>query len=624
MNKKKKAVQTKNPFLLSEKVLKCYALLLPLLTLLVIGIALLIHESAYLYRAQELNLFLYTPLYLKQLMVASGGLLAWLGSYFTQYFYYPWLGILMLCGWWALFMWVTKKAFCIPAKWTAVLLIPVLALLLTDVSIGYWLYYVKLRGYFFAATIGATLAVALAWAYRSLPSRWFLRPLFMVVSTALMYPCFGFYGLLATALMAVLAWRVDDYKLVQRIVDSVVAVVAIAAVTLLYYRFWFYQTNIVNILWTGLPIFRLSDDYYIYYVPYYILVGSLVLMAAAYRLWDSAVRRPVLWLLSQAVVVIALASTTWHFWYKDANFHAELKMEQCAWEQDWEGILTEFRNSDEECSRMMWMMKNLALFRLGTAGDQMYHYKNGDRKPDAPFTVRMAQAGGKMIYYNYGQLNFCYRWCLEDGVEYGWRVEYYKYMLKCSLLNGELTVAQKYIDVLKKTKFHREWAERYEPYVKNPSLIKKDKDMELITHLLKTNDDLSSDNSLIEIYLLNRLSVTRSTDPLLHELTLLSAMQKKDIQIFWGAFFQYAQSHQNIKMPIHFQEAAYLYGHLENQVDISRMPFDKEVVDTYNDFMAEAQRYQGMTEEQMKPMMYNRFGGTFYYDYFFTRGQRSY
>jgi hypothetical protein len=54
------------------------------------------------------------------------------------------------------------------------------------------------------------------------------------------------------------------------------------------------------------------------------------------------------------------------------------------------------------------------------------------------------------------------------------------------------------------------------------------------------------------------------------------------------------------------------------------MPFDEEVKKTYDEFMAAAEQYRGMTEEQMKPLMYDRFGGTFYYEYFFTRGQRSY
>ena len=45
---------------------------------------LLTYESEYLWKVQELNLFLDTPLFLKQQMVTSGWLLTWVGTYFTE------------------------------------------------------------------------------------------------------------------------------------------------------------------------------------------------------------------------------------------------------------------------------------------------------------------------------------------------------------------------------------------------------------------------------------------------------------------------------------------------------------------------------------------------------------
>ena len=77
-------------------------------------------------------------------------------------------------------------------------------------------------------------------------------------------------------------------------------------------------------------------------------------------------------------------------------------------------------------------------------------------------------------------------------------------------------------------------------------------------------------------------------------------------------------------MPRHYQEAAYLYGNLEHKVDISHMPFDKEVVQSYRDFMAFAQECQNMSEDQMKEVFYPRFGNTFFYNYFLVRNQKSY
>lgn len=620
LNGQKKKVER----VLTDSSLRIPALLLPLAMLVVLGVVMLTFEPALLFKIQQYNLFLYTPLFFKQCMVASGGMLTWLGTYFTQYFYHQWIGVLFLCLWWALLMWLCKKAFNIPNKWIVAVLIPVAILAIADFMIGYWLFYLKMRGYYFATTIGMCVVTALIWAYRSLPNKYYIHTLFIILTTLISYPLFGFYGLLATLGMAFITWKLEGMNITQKVINTVVALLVIAAIPLIYYRFVFYETNIINIYWTGLPLFRIDEDYYAYYIPFYLLVAYVVIAALLYsKTRQTSVKRINIWVISQVFALAIIAFATYHFWYKDKNFHSELEMNHCAENLDWEGILSIARDW-EDPTRMMWMMKNLALFREGRQGDEMFFYKNGDKKCVAPFTVRMTQTGGKMLYLHYGQTNFCYRWCLEDGVEYGWRIEYFMYMLKCSLVNGEYVVAKKYIDILKKTKYYAEWAEKYEPMVKNPALIKKDKELGPIFNMLSPQDVLTSDNTLIEIYLLNTFANADSNNLMYQEQTLLAALQMKDIDMFWPRFFHYARLHPDAHMPRHYQEAAYLYGHLENKVDISKMPFDKEVVDSYNEFMAAAQSHAGMTEEEMKPLMYDRFGGTFYFEYFFTRNQKSY
>ncbi|MCR5131992.1 MAG: DUF6057 family protein [Prevotella sp.] len=624
---KQQTKKGKEPKVLTARQLKWPMMLIPLIALIVVGAALVCYESDFLFRVQEMDLFLYTPLFFKQQLVVSGGFLTYLGTYFTQYFYHPWIGVAMLCLWWLLLMWLLKQTFNIPVKWTLLLLVPIALLIIINVDLGYWIYYLKLRGNFFVATIGTAVAVALAWAYRALPRKFFLRTIFIVIATVISYPLFGFYGLLAALLMAVLAWRLDDYNVARRSIDTVVALAAIGLVPLAYYYGCYYQTNIINIYYTALPLYRISEDHMAYYIPFYLLVTVLVAFAACYRRERQPdVKRRFPWLAAQVLLLAALVAGVYHFWYKDENFHTELALYNDVENHRWEEVLTTYRDHDSDPSRMMWMMKNLALARLGRQADEMYCYKNGDRPSDAPFTARMAQFGGKQIYYNYGLINYCYRWCLEDGVEYGWCIEYYKFMLKCSILNGEMTVAQKYIDILSQTKYYRDYAQQFEQYVKNPSLVAKNEEFSTIKHLMPPYNELTSDQSLIEIFLIDYFANRDSDDPKFEEQSMIFALQTKDIPTFWNRFFRYAKNmeQEGKHMPKHIQEAAFLYGNLENKIDISKMPFDKEIVDTYNEFMAAAQQYRGMSEAEMKPLMYNRFGSTFYFEYFFTRDQRSY
>jgi len=291
---------------------------------------------------------------------------------------------------------------------------------------------------------------------------------------------------------------------------------------------------------------------------------------------------------------------------------------------DWNGILAEAAYAPDEPTRAIVMMKNLALFRLGRQGDEMYHYKTGAKASDTPLAISMTQVVGRSVYYHYGLLNYSYRWCLEDGVEHGWRTEYMKYLTRCALVNGEDRVARKYIGLLKHTRYHRQWAEHYEQFIGNKKALAAEPEFAPILHLMTSEDVLSSDNALVEKFLMNQFVYTSSEDSLFQEQAVMSALWTKDIQTFWPRFFKYATSHPKAHMPKHFQEAAYLYGHLEKGVDISGMPFDKDVVQTYNDFMDLAQKCAGMTEEQMREVFYPRFGHTFYYEYFLIRNQRLY
>lgn len=617
-----------------NKISKWLSPLLSLFALVVVGYGLVAFESEYLWKAQELNLFLDTPLFLRQQMVTSGWLLTWLGTWLTEFFYHPWIGVTLLCGLWAVLMVVTGRALRVSLSWSAVLLVPVALLLLTDVGLGYWIYYLKLRGHFFAATIGIITVMAFVWLFRVIPMRYYLRTVFLALATIVLYPLIGFYGLLFALLCAVLSWRMSDMNTTAKVITTVVAAVVIAAVPLVYYRYVFCQTNIVNIYWTGLPLFIYGKETPQYYIPYYLLVAYLIIVSALYRVkFPKAFSRPLVWVACHIVLIAGLTWGVCHFWYTDFNFHKELRMQRCMEECDWEGILQEARDQKVEPTRAIVMMRNLALFRLGRQGDEMYHYPTGAAASDTPLPLNMTQVVGRSIYYNYGMLNFCYRWCLEDGVELGWRVEYMKYLVRCALVNGEQRVARKYIDLLRHTRYYRDWAESMAAFLDdNPKSgqqsseerLRSDKNFAPIFHMLSYDDELASDNALVEHFLMNKFARTNSEDTLYQEQSLIAALWTKDIQTFWPHFFHYANLHPNVHMPRHYQEAAYLYGHLENEVDVSRMPFDEQVVRDYNEFMAMAQQYHGMSEEQLRPIMYPRFGRTFYFEYFLVRNQKLY
>ena len=622
---------------------------MPYLVIFIMGVVLTWTEHNYLARVEEQNLFLHTPLFFSQSMVAPGGLLSWAGSFLTQMLHFPALGVAVLCILWALLVFLVGLTFHIPEKWMCVALIPVTMLLLANVDLGYWIYYLKLRGYFFVPTLGVISAVGLVWAYRALPCR--LRTVFLLLTVAGFYPLLGFHALLAAFLMALISWKLEGYSKAWAAADTVVALLAIAAVPLLYYRHLYHQTPLANIYWAALPVFRMRmESFPAYHIPFSVTVASLVTMALCYRqergsfsnregnlselsIQNNQSKRSDRstfskngWLHKasegwlQGLMVASLAVVLAVFWYKDGNFHREIAMRRLVDQCNWEGVLKIAKNTPDEPTRDMWLMKNLTLTRTGRIGEEMFDYRNGAKPANAPFPTRLVHWDGKMLYFQYGIPNYCLRWCMEDGVEYGWRVEYMKLMVKCLLANKEMDAAQKYISMLKKTLFHRKWALKYEKYIHKPQLAVYDEELLPVLQLLGDENYLSGDNAMEEQFLIDHFAGSESDNPFLQELSLLAAMQMHNPQIFWLRFNAYMESHASEKVPIVYQQAACLFGEMDDKLDVGKMPLDKAVVESCRAFMETYKQYlsQGLSARHIKPLMRARYETPYYYDFFFN------
>ena len=633
---------------------KRLALAIWLVALAVIAGALLLFESDQLWKVQEKNLFLCSALFLKEQLVVPGGLLTWVGTWFTQFLYYPWLGVLLLSAWWLLMMAIIKRAFHIPDRWASLILIPVAILLLTNMDMGYWIYMLKLRGHFFVSTIGTTAVAAMLWGFRCISDKYYLRAVCILITSVLGYPLLGIYGLAAALLMGIWSWRLSASR-AKAVICSVVAAISVVAIPLLYYRFVYVETNLANIYWAELPLFYITKEYHTYYIPYYLLAIFFVILTVTYRAdrqtataaseqeqkvqpreprgkannvrSNSAKRKQarskskfskntLYYLSCQAVLAILLVGGVYTFWMKDENFHRELAMQHRIANLDWAAALDVAAAQEDEPTRAIVMLRNLALSRLGRQGDDMFKYKNGSKRYDAPFDMRLMLVEGPLIYYQYGMLNYCNRLCIEMGVEFGFRTEDYKLLVNCALLENDRPLARKYIGILKQTLFHSRWAEQAEALLGHPELIAKDPEREPITHMLHYNNYLGSDQGYTESFLMKQLAKSTYTgDPIFQEQCLLATLWTKDVNQFWYHFYDYVRLHPNDRMPRYYQEAAYLYGMLEGRNDLDKMPFDKSIKDSFDRFAELASQYDNKDVKLGRQALYPAFGETYYYDY---------
>lgn len=612
-----------------------------LISLAVVAGLLLSYEKHVLWLVQEQSLFLDTSQFFSQQMVVPGGLLVYIGCFLTQLLYHPVLGVTVLCALWLLLMWLLRRAFMVGERWASLLVVPVALLLIANVDMGYWVYPIKLKGWYFDATVGVTVIAALLWAFRVLSAYRIWRRVLIVVTVAAGYPLFGTYAIAAAVLMGLWCWRLDKDRW-QALVDCILAALMVIAIPLLCYQYVYNQVNMANLWWTGLPIFKIIDEYPEFYVPYALLGACLLILTVGK--WNTAAKQeqsapsPVTserkrtqkkskkqkssskkysgwW--QTAVVIVVLAATVYGVnaaWMKDENFHHETAMKHFIEQTRWEDVLAEADKQQDMPTRGVVVMRNLALSRLGRQSTEMYRYRNGSKQPASPFPFQLSMMIGNLLYYNYGMFNDCHHMCVEAGVEFGWHVEQLKYMARCNLMNDEVNAMLKYTRLLKHTLFHGEWADNLEKLQK-PELKRKDRETGPIMHTMHHYDNVGADHGYAEKYLMNHLAVIDCDDPEFQEQCVLATLWTKSSLHFWYRFKRYLELNPGKPVPRYFMEAAYLYT-TEEKKALFNMSFDEGVKKTYQEFIDQLPKYDGMDIDDVRSALYPRFGDTFFFDYY--------
>lgn len=581
----------------------------------------------YLRKTEELSLFLPTWLFLKDCMTTPGGGLVWGGTFLTQFFYYPWLGsalfIALLLG----LQYLVKKAFCIPDRYFPLSFVPSALLLLTLLQLGYVVYILKSPGYAFSNLLGMMAAVAGFWRYRCLDScrlcryapdsRWRRAGWILLFSVA-GYPLLGFYALLAVGLFAV------DECMRRRegwVCNVLTAVFAVVLVPFFYYILVYTQLMSDSLYISALP--RFYPEELILWMPFLVLYAYVVFLAFQTHRWKQRTEHPRVLRVASAwfVFVLALAGV-WHYEFDDENFRLTINMDRAIMNNDWQEAVDCARTQKDEPTRLVVLNTDLALYKLGQAGDRMFQFKiNGVPYKIIRTAPVMRSTGAKALYFQYGKINYCYRWCMEDKVEYGMKVEYLKYMVKCALLNEEYALAQKYNSTLAQTLFHKDWAVKYQRYIDDPQLMAEDAEFKAIKPLMAYENVLEGDGGLLEAYLISQIAYMEGGPPELVELSLQCTLIQKDIARFWPRFMLYTRTHQ--RLPLHYQEAAILYSYLERKIDYRQFKIDAGVADRFNKFIHLSEQLAGQSDEKSKAAFKPYFGDTFWYYYFFVKGLKT-
>ena len=224
-----------------------------------------------LYTAHDRSEFLYGAPFFHKLMLKPFGLMQYVGAWLTQLFYYPALGAAVLMAVWMLIFFVGVKAFKLKGSASALMLLPVACLLTSVVDLGYWVYALPIRGYWFSQSVGYLLMLLLLWVARYTPRKWHIVWYLLGVCV---YPVLGWYALLFILCLGIsgkMSWR------------ELLGLLLMLSAAGIWHTLLYPNLNPDDVVMAGLPRFDIaSDSSGRLSLPFWVLGAVSVLWARCY------------------------------------------------------------------------------------------------------------------------------------------------------------------------------------------------------------------------------------------------------------------------------------------------------------------------------------------------------
>lgn len=477
-----------------------------------------LQKADYLNQVQNFSPWLGTRDYLLQFAGHPGGLREWVGDWLTQFFYYPWLGASIMAACWAISAWLLSRANRLEGWWQTLTLIPVVALLTSIIDLGYWIFCLKTRSYWFGPTLGLLAVSIMQFIYSRCGEHG--RLLSLVLMILIGYPLLGWFAPLGVVAMLLCSpWRRPRAAWLKLICATGAACIAVMT--------FYYQSPVVRWredgLLYGFPHMTNPEaSSLLLEIPFWTMAVSVILMPLLARLQKV---NALTWL--PALLVVASLAGSNMLNYRNENFHTELRMLRALDEGRWDEVLSGIKSSKKP-TRQMVISKDVALAQMGRLGDAAFDYPIGGTRPqmNIDLPIHMAHSAAPLFYYWLGIPNYAFVWSMENYIEYGMSPFYLRMMYRCMVANDEQEAAQKYKTLLKTTLFHR----NYEVSTTEVHDVQR---------FMTGHDQLTNDRGYSEKYLLERLSQETYDTPEAQQIAVHFAILSRSQALFDKALTRY-------------------------------------------------------------------------------------
>ena len=314
--------------------------------------------------------------------------------------------------------------------------------------------------------------------------------------------------------------------------------------------------------------------------------------------------------------IIAVTAAAW--WATDVINNNEIiscRQQNRMMEGDWQGMIDDALSARQP-NRTVAAYHAVGLVFTDRLLDGMfqlpYHY------PDTRLNAKSKNNEYSLLLpdcnYATGLLNPAYHAAFEHIVTNGLRLRHLKRMAICAILNDEPQLAEKYMAILKTVPFEGDFVEKYEPMIKDRTLVEQDAELSRVLAFYPREQHFEQQYRQ-PAFMGYNMGLLSGTDATLVN-SVAATLYSKDLRAFILRAPAFKQ--KGWAFPRCMQEAIVLYDLSfpnDHALDYFKGNIDEFVMSQVKAFANAAQPYAGDKDAMRDNLRNNWIGSYFYYYY---------
>lgn len=548
---------------------------------------------------EQFQMFLFTGDYFLERVSLPGGFAVYVSNFFVQFFYYSWIGSVIIAGLLVLIQkevaWITNKAGATSVYYPLTFL----------PSVVFWILLCD-ENYMLLGVVSVAMVLGLVVLCSLIPSK-ATRLILLVILIPVLYvfigSCFWLYSILM--LLLELLYRKEKIERFW-LISAMLSIILIIATP--YFSQYFYHLPLSR-LWMGIGIYRfpLTKPYGQLFA--YFLILFLVVFPRSFS--PSKTRRKYFIYFIVQLLLIAFLGT--YFIKHAANWEKEEIMgyDRHVRMQEWDKVI-EMADRKTPAAPMSVSCLNLALSQSGLLPERMFsYYQNGVKGLIPPYEADFTSPlSTNEIYYHLGMINTSQRFAFEamEAIpDCQKSARCFKRLAETNLINGQYEVAAKYLRLLQNTLFYRNWAEQTMTYLYDEKRINANAEWGRLRKLRYKNDFIYSENELDAMF--GILFLQNKTNKMAFEYLMACTLLSKNLDHF-EKYYPYGKSLNYGQIPKSYQEALLFIWSLKHnpKTEPVPLPVSRQTVDR---LVSYASTYTSVTDPES--ILKNQYGDTYWY-----------